>query len=152
MTPRARIIALGQGAAGDDGVGLAVLEWLRARPVPAGVELVRAAEDVALVGLLETRAPVVLIDAVLGTPAGQVLALAPEELAAGPALAVSTHGMGIATAIELARVLAPAGVSPSIRVVGVTIARPRRYEQRLSPAVAAAVPRAGERVLALVGA
>ena len=151
MTPRARIIALGQDAAGDDGVGLAILEWLRTRPVPDGVELVRAAEDVALVELLETSAPVVLIDAVLGTPAGEVLAFAPEDLAAGPALAVSTHGMGVAKAIALARVLAPAKVSRSIRIVGVTIARPQRYEQRLSPAVAAAVPCAGERVLALIG-
>ena len=34
---------------------------------------------------------------------------------------------------------------------GTTIERPARYEQRLSPAVAAALPRAVERVLALVG-
>jgi len=149
--PRARIIALGQNAAGDDGVGLAVLAWLRTRPLPEGVELIGAAEDVALMELLETHVPVVLVDAVLGTPAGEVLAFAPEDLVAGPALAVSTHGMGVAKAIELARVLAPATVSPSIRVVAVTIARPRRYEQGLSPAVAAAVPSAGERVLALIG-
>jgi hydrogenase maturation protease len=152
MTARARIIAMGQGAAGDDGVGLAILEWLRACGVPDGVELVRAAEDAALVELLETRAAVVLVDAVLGTPVGEVLELAPEELAAAPLLPVSTHGMGIVQAIELARVLAPTAVSPSIRVVAVTIARPERYEQRLSPDVAAAVARAGARVLALVGA
>jgi hypothetical protein len=42
-------------------------------------------------------------------------------------------------------------VTSSIRVVAVTIERPTRYEQRLSPAVAAALPRAVERVLALVG-
>lgn len=150
MTARARIIAMGQDAAGDDGVGLAVLEWLRARGVPDGVELVCAAEDAALVGLLETLAPVVLVDAVLGSPAGKVLDLAPEELAAA-LRPLSTHGMGVAQAIELARVLTPTAVSPSIRVVGVTIARPERYERRLSPEVAAAVPRAGTRVLALVG-
>ena len=45
---RARVIGLGQAAAGDDGVGLAVLDALRARGVPADVELVRATEDVAL--------------------------------------------------------------------------------------------------------
>ncbi|HEY2386503.1 MAG TPA: hydrogenase maturation protease [Candidatus Binatia bacterium] len=148
MTPRARIIALGQDAAGDDGVGFAILEWLRRHPLGDDVELVRAREDVALVGLLETPAPVVLIDAVLGTPAGEVLAFAPEDLAARASLVVSTHGLGIAQAIELARVLAPDEVSSCIRIVGVTIARPQRYEQGLSPAVAAAVPRAGERVLA----
>lgn len=152
MTARARIIAMGQRAAGDDGVGLAILEWLRARGVPPGVELVHAAEDAALVELLETPAPIVVVDAALGTPVGEVLELAPEEIATGSLLPVSTHGMGIAQAIELARVLAPDAVSPSIRLVVVTIARPERYEQRLSPAVAAAVPHAGARVVALMGA
>ena len=45
----------------------------------------------------------------------------------------------------------PTRVSPAIRIVGVTIAPPARYVQGLSPAVAAAVPRAVARVLALVG-
>ena len=148
---RARVIALGQAAAGDDGVGLAVLEALRTHGVPAGVELVRAPEDVALVSLLETRAPVVIVDAVLGSPAGEVLELLPADLARRGARAVSTHGIGVPEAVALARALAPAAVSPSIRVVAVTIERPARYEQRLSPAVAAALPRAVERVLALVG-
>ncbi len=152
MTARARIIGLGQGAAGDDGVGLAILEWLRMRGVPEGVELIRAAEDAALVPLIETCAPVILIDAVLRTPVGEVIELAPEQLATSPLLPVSTHGMGIAQVIELARVLAPTAVTPSIRLVAVTIARPERYEHQLSPEVVAAVPRAGARVLALVGA
>ena len=42
MSMRARIIGLGQAAAGDDGVGLAVLEWLQARGVPPDIEVVRA--------------------------------------------------------------------------------------------------------------
>jgi hydrogenase maturation protease len=148
---RARVIALGQAAAGDDGVGLAVLEALRARGVPAGVELVRAPEDVALVSLLETPAPVVLVDAVLGHPAGEVLELGLADLGGRGARAVSTHGIGVPEAVELARTLAPEAVAPSVRVVAVTIERPTRYAQCLSPAVAAALPRAVERVLALVG-
>jgi hydrogenase maturation protease len=149
---RARVIGLGQAAAGDDGVGLVVLERLRERGVPEGVELVRASDDTALVPLLETTVPVVLIDAVLATPPGEVMELAPADLARHGGGAVSTHGMGVPEAVELAHVLTPDAVSPSIRVVAVTIARPARYEQRLSPAVAAAVPRAVEHVLALVGA
>ena len=148
---QARVIALGQAAAGDDGVGVAVLEALRARGVPAGVELARAPEDVALISLLETRAPVVLVDAVLARPAGEVLELGLADLERHGARAISTHGIGVPEAVELARTLAPGGVTSSIRVVAVTIERPTRYEQRLSPAVAAALPRAVERVLALVG-
>jgi hydrogenase maturation protease len=147
----ARVIGLGQAAAGDDGVGLAVLDALGARGVPAGVELVRAPEDTALVALLETAVPVILVDAVLGSPAGEVLELDPAELAQRNGRAVSTHGIGVADAVELARTLVPDGVAPSIRVVAVTIERPARYEVRLSPAVAAALPRAVAHVLALVG-
>jgi hydrogenase maturation protease len=148
---RARVIGLGQAAAGDDGVGLVVLARLRERGVPEGVDVVRAPDGAALVELLETRAPVVVVDAVLGTPAGEVLELVPSDLARRGLRPVSTHGLGVADAVELARVLAPDAVSPAIRLVAVTIERPVRYEQRLSAAVADAVPRAVERVLELVG-
>jgi hydrogenase maturation protease len=147
---RARVIALGQAAAGDDGVGLAVLEALRRERLPPDVELLHAAEDSALVTLLATPAPVVLVDAVLGGLPGEVIELVPEELDASGFRPVSTHGLGAARAIALARTLAPDAVSPAIRIVGITIALPARYVQVLSPAVAAAVPRAVARVQALV--
>jgi hydrogenase maturation protease len=146
----ARVIGLGQRTAGDDGVGLAVLEALARRGVPAGVELVQAAEESALVDLVETPLPVVLVDAVLGTPAGEVVTLAPEELESHRRGPVSTHGLGVPRALALARAVAGARVAPAIHVVGITIARAEPYGPGLSPAVAAAVPRAAERVLALV--
>ena len=148
---RARVIGLGQAAAGDDGVGLAVLDALRAHGVPADVELVAAAEDATLVSLLEVGAPVVLVDAILGTPAGEVLELSPSELARRGPRGLSTHGLGVPHVVELARTLVPDTVSPSVRVVAVTIERPTAYAHGLSPAVAAAVPRAVARVLGLVG-
>jgi hydrogenase maturation protease len=147
---RARVIALGQAAAGDDGVGLAVLEALRREGVPPDVELVHAAEDGALVELLATPARVVLVDAVVGGRPGEVVELGPEEVEASGRRPVSTHGFGVGRAVALARVVAPEAVSPAIRVVGITIARPARYVQALSPEVAAAVPRAAARVRGLV--
>jgi len=146
-----RIIGLGQAAAGDDGVGLAVVEWLRGHGVPKGVELMCAADDSALVPLLQTRVPVVLIDAVLGERAGRVLQLTPEQLATRNLRPLSTHGMGVSQVIELARVLTPHAITPCIRIVAVGITRPRHYRQELSRPVAAAVPCAGQRVLAMVG-
>ena len=110
----------------------------------------RADEDGALVTLLETPRTVVIVDAVLGSPPGRVLDLAPSDLAAGDLRPVSTHGLGVAQAIELARAVAPAGVAPCIRIVGVTIERPARYVQALSPPVAAAVAPAAARVRALL--
>jgi hydrogenase maturation protease len=148
---RARVIALGQAAAGDDGVALVILERLREHGVPEGVELLRAAEDLALVPLLETPAAVVIVDAVLQAPSGQVLELTPEELARRAPRALSSHGFGACQAIELARVLKPECGVPAIRIVAITISPPQRFSQRLSATVAAAVPVAVERVLALVG-
>jgi hydrogenase maturation protease len=144
------VIALGQAAAGDDGAGLAVLVELRRGGVPDGVELLHAAEDGALITLLQTPEPVVLVDAVVGGAPGEVLELGPEELATSGVHPVSTHGIGAAQAIALARTIGPATVSPAIRIVGITIAPPARYVQALSAPVAAAVPRAAARVRALV--
>jgi hydrogenase maturation protease len=147
MRGRARVIGLGQAAAGDDQVGLAVIEHMRGAGAPDGVELLAAAEPSALLPLLETPAPVVLVDAVLATPAGEVLVLEPEELEQRGLSTMSTHGLGVAQAVALARLLSPAAVSPSIHIVGVSISRPERFQQGLSPEVAAAVPLAAEHVL-----
>jgi hydrogenase maturation protease len=147
---RARVIALGQAAAGDDGVGFAILEELRRTGVPADVELIGAAEATALIPLLETPAAVVVVDAAEAEPAGEVLTLGPEDLALGDVRCVSTHGMSVAEAIGLACRLSPETVSPSVRVVAVTITRPDRLHYGLSPGVAGAVRRAADTILELV--
>jgi hydrogenase maturation protease len=147
-----RVIAMGQTAAGDDGIGFAVLDRLRRDGVPAGVELLRADEDTALVALLETPHSVVIVDAVLGSPPGRVVELATAELAASGVTPVSTHGVGVAQAIALAHAVAGVDVAPSIRIVGITIERPARYQQGLSPAVAAAIEPAAARVRSLLSA
>jgi hydrogenase maturation protease len=150
MSGRGRVIGLGQAAAGDDQVGLAVIEHLRLLGAPGRLELLLAPEPSALLALLETPGPVVLVDAVLATPAGEVLVLEPDELERRGLSTMSTHGLGVAQAVALARLLSPSGVSPSIRIVGVSISRPERFRQGLSPEVAAAVPRAAEQVLRAV--
>lgn len=147
MSEKMRVIGLGQAAAGDDQVGLAVIEHLRRRGAPAGVKLLTAPEPSALLPLLETPVPVVLVDAVLAAPAGEVWILEPEELELRGLSTVSTHGLGVAQAVALARQLSPLDMSPSIRLVAVSISRPRRFQQGLSPEVAAAVPRAAEHIL-----
>jgi hydrogenase maturation protease len=148
------VIGLGQRAAGDDAVGLAVLEHLRQVGAPPGIELVEAAEATALIELLQTRRPVVVVDAVLDRRRpGDVVELAEEELAAlaEEPRVTSTHGVGVAQAIQLARALGPGGVSPHITIVGVTIAQPQRYTTGLSEAVRRAVPIAARLVLARIG-
>ncbi|WP_375772538.1 hydrogenase maturation protease [Archangium gephyra] len=150
MSGRVRVIGLGQAAAGDDQVGLAVIAHLRSLGASGRLELLVAPEPSALLPLLETAAPVVLVDAVLAAPAGEVLMLEPDELEQRGLSTMSTHGLGVAQAVALARLLSPSAVSPSIRVVGVSISRPERFRQGLSPEVAAAVPRAAEQILRAV--
>ena len=147
---QARVIALGQTAAGNDGVGLAVLEELRHRRIPAEVELLRARDATALITLLATHAGLVLVDAVVGAKPGEVIEIGVEELAAHRIQPVSSHGVGVSEVIGLARLLAPERVSPSIRLVAVGIARPDRFHVGLSPSVAASVVKAADKVLELV--
>lgn len=147
---KARVISVGQAAAGDDGVGAAVVRELRTRLMPSEVEFLHLADPTALVALLGSPVPIILVDAVLGVPTGQVVALNPAELAASQSFRMSSHGLGITEAIELARVLGGGADLPAIHIVAITIARPERYQHGLSPDVAAAVPCAAERVLSLL--
>lgn len=142
-----RIVGLG-GAAGDDAIGLEVVEALRRTGVGPGIELHTITDPVQLMPLLEGRGTIVLVDAVLQVPAGRVLDLTPADLARLPAPA-SSHGLSPVLAIELARQLGPEP-GPPVAIVAVTIAAPPAGRIGLSPAVARAIPLAVEHVLAAV--
>lgn len=149
---RARVIGLGQCAAGDDGVGLVVLERLGPL-VPPDVELVAIAEACAAIPLLATPVPVVVVDAVVtdrGVP-GEVLDLDSDALRSD-ARGVSTHGVSLARALDLARwLMGPERSAPATRIIGVTIAIPHAPAIGLSDVVEAAVPRAVGAVLRTLG-
>ena len=141
------VVGIGQLAAGDDGVGLAVARALAAR----GHEVRESADASAVLALLEAARRVVIVDAVVGGGApGAVLRLDPAALAAGPA-PLSSHGIGVAEAIELARTLYGEGAA-RVAIVGVAIERPARAALGLSPAVAAAVEPAAALATALAAA
>lgn len=148
---RARVIGLGQSVAGDDGFGVAVLRALRDRGVPDGVEVHHLKDPSALAALLDASVPVVIVDAVLGSSPGELLVLRPDDLATRAPLRVSSHGLGISEALGVARVLGGDAGLPVVHIVAVTITRPVGYREELSAEVAAAVPRAADRVLQLLG-
>lgn len=141
---RTRVVSLGSRLAGDDGVGPAVLAELRRRTGGRDLAMRELASAAQLVDVLLERGPVVLVDAVIGEPAGQIRELAPDELAL--ARARGLHDLGAATAIHLARILAARPLE--LRIVAITIACPRPGLVGLAPAVAAAVAGAADRVLA----
>jgi hydrogenase maturation protease len=129
------IVGIGQLAAGDDGVGLAVARALAARGLP-----VRESADASiLLVLLEAGHRVVLVDAVAGGgPPGTVMQLDPDALVDG-LTPLSSHGIGVAEAIALARTLYGDAAIAQLAIVGIAIERPAAHAVGLSPAVAAAV-------------
>ncbi|MHC4393574.1 MAG: hydrogenase maturation protease [Planctomycetota bacterium] len=148
---RAVVVGVGQASRGDDGVGLAVIEELRARGAVPGVRLEIIAEPSALIDILgDGRArQVVVVDALVGGGRpGEVRRLEADDLEGAGARPLSSHGVSVAQAIGLARVLSgPAAAA--VVLVGIVIPPPGPMGPGLTPAVAEAVPRAADEALAL---
>ena len=140
------VVGIGQDVAGDDGVGLAVARVLGAR----GAAVRESADASILLSLVEEGRRVVVIDAVVGGAPGSVMRLDARALASGPA-PLSSHGIGVAEALELARTLYGEGAVARVEIVGVAIDRPAAGARiGLSPAVAAAVEPAAVLAASLV--
>jgi hydrogenase maturation protease len=105
-----------------------------------------APDGAALIDLLQTPRQVLLLDAVVGAdPPGTVVLLPEGAWPERRATSLSSHGIGVAAAVGLARTLTPDRMAPSVRVLGVSVAPPRRFTTGLSEAVEAAVPEAVRR-------
>jgi hydrogenase maturation protease len=109
------VIGVGNRDRGDDGIGPAVVDELRRRRIPLPT-IVREGDLADLAVLWRAHPDVLIVDACrTGHPVGTVRRLDPTDAGAG--LAWSTHGIGVADAIELARRL---GRLPErLRLVGV---------------------------------
>ncbi|MFN7972528.1 MAG: hydrogenase maturation protease [Acidobacteriota bacterium] len=139
------VVGVGQEMAGDDGVGLAVAREAARRGI-GGLSVVEAAEPSDLLPLFEEHTRVVIVDAFLGKPEGEVRTLSADELSRARR-PVSSHGITVAQAIDLARALH--GGATEVRVVGIAIALVGGLDRALSPPVAAAVAPACELAIAL---
>lgn len=78
----------------------------------------------------------------VGFKPGWVLRLRPEELSRARLMPLSTHGLGVAEAIELARAINPQAVARRIVIVAAVVDPARCVGPGLSPPVSAAVERA----------
>jgi hydrogenase maturation protease len=140
-----RVVCVGNRWRSDDAVGLEVAGRLQGT-LPAGVELFeREGEPTALIDAWEGADALWLVDAVSsGAEAGTVHRLdasergLPAELFRG-----STHHVGLAEAVELARAL---GRLPQHTVVYGVEGGSFEVGDELTPAVAAAVERVAEAV------
>jgi hydrogenase maturation protease len=100
-----RLIGVGNRLRGDDAAGLLVAEHVR-EAAPAGIEVVSAPRDAAvLLDAFDGAETVVIVDAVAGVAPGMIVCY---DARAEPLPAdqdPSSHGLGVAAAIELARAL-----------------------------------------------
>lgn len=136
------IIGIGNPDRGDDGAGVMVTRSLRGT-LPEHVTIMEARGDAAdLLARIETATVAYLVDACTsGAPAGTVRRF---DAAAGPLPAgafghASTHGLGLADAIELARAL---GQLPQRCIVYAIEGASFEMGAALTPAVARAVTEA----------
>jgi hydrogenase maturation protease len=142
--PVVRVIGLGNEDAGDDAAGLLAVRAARdLAPDGSGVEFRVSLPGASLIDALDGADDVVLVDAVreLGGPGhpGRVVRI---ELGRGADLAgvapsLSSHGLGVAESVALARAL---GRRPRIVFLGVHASSVSVGED-LSPRVMAALPR-----------
>ena len=144
-----RVVCVGNAFRGDDAAGLEVAKLLHGT-LPASAEVLeREGEPSALIDAWEGAEALWLVDAVSSGAAGGAvhrLEAGAQEVPAG-VFRASTHHLGLADAIELARAL---GRLPGRTVVyGIEGARFEAGEG-LTPEVAAALPRVAGAVRAEV--
>ncbi len=146
---RARIIGIGNSMAGDDGVGIAVARRLVEMALGDDIDVMELAEPSQVIPfLIEGLSPVVLVDAVVGVrPPGRVIRMDAGTPELAKAKLLSSHGVGMFDAIELARTIAVDPAAFRVVVIGIAIEQPRRHGEGLSPPVAAAVEPAADLAL-----
>jgi hydrogenase maturation protease len=141
------VVGIGNRLRGDDGAGPAVAERVREQLGDGVLVVEHDGEPAALLDLLSRARVAVLVDAAQqGTPPGTCTRI---DAGAGPLPAaigaVSTHGVGLAEAIELGRALGR--LPPALDVVCVE-GDSYGIGDGLSPAVAAAIGPAADEVRA----
>ncbi|MFH1177009.1 MAG: hydrogenase maturation protease [Acidobacteriota bacterium] len=145
---RTRVIGLGNPILSDDGVGLQVARALAARLGASDVDVVESeVAGFALLELLDTWERVILVDAVMlpGMRPGTVVRLGPEDLATSLRLR-SVHEIDLPTALALGTRLGFA-MPKEIVIIAIQAEDTLTFGETLTPRVAAALPRAVERIL-----
>lgn len=139
---RTLVLALGNPLRGDDGVGAAILEGLRALPLPGDVVLCEGGTPgLETVLLLQGYEKVLIVDAAeMGWPPGEYCRFVPDEVhlpVRDLALRGTLHYAGLAEALALAGALNL--LPPQVVIFGV---QPEAvgWDPGLSQQVRAAVP------------
>lgn len=137
------IIGCGNRQRSDDGAGILVAERLRELGIEAET---RSGEAADLIEAWKGADDVIVVDAVMtGAPLGTVQAWDGRQPLISNRAAASTHGLGVAEAIELARVLNR--LPTRLQVYGIEGGRFERGAE-ISPQVQRAVAEVAGRIIA----
>jgi hydrogenase maturation protease len=144
------VIGIGNPDRGDDAAGRAVARLLRDKLPPGILAVEETGEVSTLMTRLEGLDRAWLVDACTsdGRPGTLLRFDASEEPLPENTFSLSTHGMGLGEAIELARAL---GQLPRLCIVYAIEARTVEHGTALSPAVSEAVDRAARQLLTEIG-
>lgn len=148
-TSRLAVVGVGNPLVGDDGVGVRVVERLRAL-APASPKVfwgTLQGDLLAVADWLPCASHFVFVDAVAGGVPGEIV-LGPGD---GRAWAPSFHQTDLASTLRVLKAMGAADPFPTWEVWGITITPPEELVEGLSPAVAAAADQLVERLLARLG-
>ncbi|HUB54808.1 MAG TPA: hydrogenase maturation protease [Mycobacterium sp.] len=145
MTPNKIVIGIGNDFRRDDGVGLAVADQIAERNLPHVWVVSGISEPTRLLEAWSGTAHAVVVDAVTGvdTAPGRIRRWTGRELETPPA--VSSHAFGLAQTCALGNALAR---MPEELVVFTVDVADTNHGIGLTPAVAAAVPRLVDLIVA----
>ncbi len=150
MTPRTNTLVLGLGSVerADDGVGPALVARLTAAGL-RDADLIAGPRDAAwILDAWSGRPRVLVLDAVRSDrPVGRVMRVDPSEGPFVDAAGASTHGLGLASAIELGRAL---GDLPERLVLVGIEGGCFELGAEMSPPVRDALPEAADRARRIV--
>jgi hydrogenase maturation protease len=138
-----RVVGCGNVSASDDGLGIELVERLRREHPekgPCNFSAIPSA-GTELLDLLDSREPILFVDAVTGEfPPGtlHLIPLPSSSLNAKPVSSLSSHGWGLLETIELARRLKPA--LPPMFLLGIELGSVELFGPR-TPAVERALQR-----------
>lgn len=131
------ILGLGNDLLGDDGIGLMAAEDLENRRAESVTVTKSALSGLYLIDLVEGFDDLIILDSVLGEPAGKVVQLEIADI--GPRIVPSAHHAGLPEALEIAK---RAGMKmPSrVAVLAVQIRDSQVLGTAVSPAVRSGLP------------
>ncbi len=140
------VIGFGNIFMGDDGVGVEVVENLKAGDINRDVEfIIGGAASMANVRYFLKSRLVIVVDAIAaGAQPGDIFRFHPDEAGVTGLRSNNIHGMGVGYLLTTARLR---GACPEVIIFGIQVGDVRPNDRQLTPAVAAAAGRVQALVL-----